>query len=193
MFDVFGNPYLGLVVAVISMVGIWLFKILRPEKARWWQSFIPVMIFVLALGVDYFVKTDAEKIRAAISDGIKAFKQQKIEPIEQMIADDYSDDARSGKQLILAYCKALFVVTPVEKVTMLSKAVNVEGSKGDFTSKAAVKFAKQSEIAQAGKEYMLVKFRVYFRKTPDGKWLIYSTDILEIDQKPVNWKQIDSI
>ena len=140
----------------------------------------------------FLVQTDKEKILAAFNTGIKSFQEQNVEPIREIIADDYSDAAHGSKELIVAYCQAMFQVAPVEKVTTFSRQTQIERTTATFTIESMVKFTEQSEIAKMGKAFLIVKTRLYFKKTPEKKWLITGSEILELDKKPVNWNQIKS-
>jgi len=193
ILNIFENPFLLLIVAFAVTISVWVLRILRPEKSTWRQSLIPLSIVVIAFGLDYLFKTDNEKIQNAVKTSKKAFVAQQIGPITEVISEDYSDAAHSSKTLILAYCQALFEVAPVKKVSMLSKNVNIQGQTADFTAEAVIRFDEKSEIAQMGKSVMLVKFRLHFKKTPDKSWLVNSSDILEIDRKPLNWSYIKNI
>lgn len=190
MWNVFEYPFVGIGLAVASMVGLKIFGAFWPDKKRKWHLAIPLLIIVLALAVAYFVQTDREKIIAAVSSGVNAFEQQNIEPIREIIADDYYDAAHSSKELILAYCQAMFETAAVEKITIYSRQIEIEDGNAIFTGEALVKFTEGSQIAQLGKTLMLVKARLNFRKTADKKWLIVSSEILELDKKPVNWNQL---
>lgn len=190
MFNVFESPLLLSLTAVVSVIVIWVMRVARPDKIGWRYSMIPILIMAAAFSLDFFVKTDREKINSALNIAIKAFTLKQIEPISEIVAADYSDPANSSKMMILAYCKALFEIAPVEKISLLSKNLKINGSKAVLTSDAMVKFAPESEITKMGQSLMLVKFRLYFRKTAQKQWLVHSSNILEIDRKAVNWGQV---
>ena len=145
---------------------------------------------ILAFAIAYFVQTDKEKILAAVNKGIKAFETQDIQPIREIIADDYSDSAHSSKELIVAYCQALFETATVDKITLYSRQLNIEDSAATFIMEGLVKFNENSRIAQMGKPLLLVKARLMFHETAEKNWLINSTEILELDRNPVNWNQL---
>jgi len=175
------------------MIGLWLVGIFFPQKRRMWHAVIPFIILLLAFAVAFLVQTDREKILSAVKKGVKAFETQNIEPMKEIIADDYSDLSNSSKEYVLAYCQALFQTAMVEKITMYSRQTEISSDKATFTAKALVKFDKNSDIARMGKEFLLVKARFYFGKTPNKKWIIYSSEILELDRKAVDWNMIKSI
>lgn len=189
-FNIFEYPFIGIGIAFLSMIAFWLYRIFRPDKKRKWHFAVPFIIIALAFGLCFLVQTDREKIYAAFNTGIKSFQLQKIEPIRQIIADDYSDAANGSKELLVAYCQALFQVAPVEKVTTFSRQTQIEHTTAAFTIESMVKFTEQSEIAKMGKPALIIKARLHFKKTPDKKWLITGSEILELDRKPVNWNQL---
>jgi len=198
MFNIFEYPFVGIGLAVIVMTGLWIFDALRPDKKRKWHFAVPFVIAALAFAISYFVQTDKEKIFGAVNKGIKAFEQQKIEPIKEIVADDYTDPYHSSKDLIVAYCQALFQTATVEKISIFNRQIEMDSTsspqvnddKAVFTTEGLVKFTEQSEIAKMGKPFLIVKARLHFKKTPQKKWLINSSEILELDRKPVNWGQL---
>jgi len=151
---------------------------------------LPAVIIVSSFAIAFFVQTDREKILGAVNKGIKAFEERKIEPIREIIADDYFDAAHSSKEYIIAYCQALFETATIDRVTFLGRKTEIENDKAVFTTEVFVNFAEESEIAKMGKPFLIVKARFYFVKISDGRWLINSSEILELDRKAVNWNQL---
>lgn len=190
MWNIFEYPFVGIGIAVISMIALWILGAFWPEKKRKWHFAVPFVIIGLAFAVEYLVQTDKEKIQAAINKGIKAFETQNIQPIREIIADDYTDTAHSSKEFIIAYCQALFETAAVGKITLYSRQIEVKDDTAAFTTEAIVKFAENSRIAQMGKSFMLVKARFHFKKTQDKRWLINNCEILELDRNSVNWNQL---
>jgi hypothetical protein len=86
----------------------------------------------------------------------------------------------------------MFEVAPVEKVTTFSRQTQIEQTTAVFTIESMVKFTEESEIAKMGKAFLIIKARLHFKKTPDKKWLITGSEILELDKKPVNWNQLNN-
>ena len=190
MWNVFEYPFLGIGIALIVFIALWIFRRFCPDKKRWWQLLIPLLIAIAAVAVAYFVETDKEKIQGAINKGIKAFEQQKIEPIREILANDYSDPYHSSKELIVAYCQALFQTATIQKISIFNRQIEIKDNKAIFTVEGLVKFTEQSEIAKMGQPFLIVKARFRFRKTPETRWQIYSSEILELNRQPVNWNQL---
>ncbi|HAL44790.1 MAG TPA: hypothetical protein DCP47_02575 [Phycisphaerales bacterium] len=190
MWNLFEYPFVGIGIGLITFIGFWIFRVVWPSKKRRWQYFVPLAIYIAAFAVAYFVQTDNEKITATINKGISAFQKNQIEPIREIISDDYSDSLHSSKEIIVAYCQALFQTITVDKVTFLSKKSEIKNNRAMLTIEAMVKFAEQSQIAQMGKPFLIVKGRFSFVKTADKKWVINSSEILELDRQPIDWDQI---
>ncbi|MCX5632888.1 MAG: hypothetical protein NTW93_04330 [Phycisphaerae bacterium] len=190
MFNIFEYPFVGIGLAVVSMFALWVFGAVRPDKKRKWHFAVPFVIAALAFAIAYFVQTDKEKVLGAVNKGIKAFEKQKIEPIKEITADNYTDIANTSKEMLIAYCQGLFQTAAVEKITLFSRRIEIDGDKATFMMEGLLKFTEQSEMAKMGKPFLIVKARLHFKKTPQKKWLINSSEILELDRKPVNWGQL---
>ncbi|MDD5134236.1 MAG: hypothetical protein PHP01_02340 [Phycisphaerae bacterium] len=190
MFNIFEYPFAGIGIAVLSMMVFWLYNAFYPAGRKWWHFTVPFIIASSAFATAFFVQTDKEKIQAVVYIGIKAFEKRDIKPVNEIVADDYNDFSCSSKEQLLAYCRTLFQFAAVEKVTIFSREIKVYGQRGIFKAEMMVKFAEDSDIAEAGKTFMIVKARFYFKKIPQGKWVIYNSEILELDRQPVNWNQL---
>jgi len=190
MWNVFEFPFLGIAIGLTVFICFWIFRVVCPSRKRRWHYFVPLAIYIAAFAVSYFVETDNEKVLAVLNKGISAFQQRDIQPIKEIIADDYADSLHSSKTYIVAYCQGLFETAMVDKVTFLSRKTDIQGGSATMTFEASVKFAEQSHIAQMGKSFLFIKAKLYFEKTADKRWLINSSEILELDRNPIDWKQI---
>ena len=193
MFNIFQQPWTLVVAAIICLLIVLVFRAVSIEKKRPWQLTLPFVIVGLALGLDLIVKTDYEKINTTFNRAVDSFETKSIEQIEPVIADDYADTANDSKTFVLVYCEGLFHVAPVKKISTLSKEITIEERKAEFTAEVIVRFLEESDIAKMGKPFLFVKARLFLRKTDDKKWLVYSSKLLELDRKSVNWQQIKQL
>src|SRR4030043_145917 len=108
MWNIFEYPFVGAAVAVIVMFGLWLVGIFSPQNRCRWHPLIPLAILLVSFAIEFLVHTDREKILGTTKKGIEAFETQRIEPLREIIAADYSDLANFSKEGLLAYCQALF-------------------------------------------------------------------------------------
>ncbi|UCE47264.1 MAG: hypothetical protein JSW47_16875, partial [Phycisphaerales bacterium] len=62
MFDFFEQPYTLIGGAVLVLFGVLTFRSVLPEKRRWWQWLLPMVLAGSAFGLDAMVQTDSEQI-----------------------------------------------------------------------------------------------------------------------------------
>jgi hypothetical protein len=189
MFDFFEQPYTLIGAAVLVLFGILTFRSFCPEKRRWWQLLIPVLIVVAAFGTDMLVQTDLEKINAVIKAAINAVQEEDYRAIGATIADNYSDSYHSTKQDLMAHCKRELSKPLVEKIKKPSRLIDISDSNATATLFTVIILDKNSYLSQY-KSFLLVKARLSLRKQPDKTWLISRIEILEIDRQPISWKGI---
>ena len=60
--NIFQSPWLLLTISVIALGVTAIIRQTWPQKRRWWQIPVFVMLAAASFGIDYFVKTDYEKI-----------------------------------------------------------------------------------------------------------------------------------
>jgi len=190
MLNIFEQPWTLTVVAVLVLFGLFQFRSIFPEKRRWWQLLLPVFLTAFAFGLDFFVKTDLEKIRAVVKTGIKAVEQENCDAIEKIIADNYSDSHHDTKASLMAHCRTELARSPVEKNKKVSLLIEVSPPQATADLTAWIKFDTASYIAQTYKQLFLIEVKLYFQKQPDKRWLINRVELIEVDKQPVSWRQV---
>ena len=190
MFDIFEQPWALVGAAVLVLFGMLTFRSFCPEKRRWWQLLIPVLLAVAAFSADMLVQTDLEKINSVIKDAINAVQQENYRAIEAVIADDYSDSYHSTKQQLLDHCRRELSKPLVDKGKKTGQLIDISDSNATAIIFAVIIFDKNSFISQNYKSFLLVKARLSLLKQPDKRWLISRIEILELDKQPTNWNRI---
>lgn len=186
MFNIFQQPWTLLAIAAIAFLVVMIF---RPKR----EMLIPLAIALLAFGLDYLVKTDYEKIKAAIIDGTEAVKAKQIEPIDQIVDDDYYDELNGDKRAILAYCEAIFQVAPIERVIRRELEITIEDKKAEVLWRGWIFFGTDGDLQDIAEQTLQVKMRLHFRKDSDKQWRMYTSEMLEINNNPTSWRQIKSL
>jgi len=189
MFDIFEQPYTLIGAAVLVLFGILTFRSFCPEKHRWWQLLIPVFLAIAAVGADMLVQTDLEKINSVIKAAINAVQQEDYNAIGATIDNNYSDSYHSTKQLLLDHCRQELSKPLVDKIKKPARKIDISDSNATATLFVVIILDKNSYITEY-KPFLQVKARLSFRKQPDKRWLISRIEILEIDQQPINWRNI---
>ena len=86
MWNFFEQPWTLLGAAVIVLLGVLTFRIVWPEKRAWWQWLLPVGIAVLAVGLDWAVATDYEKIDRIGKIAMRAAEQEDCAALGRLLA-----------------------------------------------------------------------------------------------------------
>ena len=189
MFDIIEQPWTLVGASILVLFGILTFRSFCPEKRRWWQLLVPVLLAAAAFGADILVQTDLEKITSVIKTTIKAVQQEDCSAIGAAIADDYSDSYHNTKRQLLDHCRSELSKPLVEKGKKTGLMVKISDSNATAVLFAVIIFDKNSYLAQY-KSFLLVKARLSLRKQPDKRWLISRIEILELDRMPTSWNSI---
>jgi hypothetical protein len=190
MFDIFEQPWTLVCASVLVLFGTLTFRSFCPEKRRWWQLLVPVLMTVAAFGADLLVQTDLEKINSVINAAIRAVQQEDCRAIEAVIDNNYSDSYHSTKKQLLDHCRRELSKPLVEKGKKTGLLIDISDSNATVILFATIIFDKNSYISQNYKSFLLVKARLSLRKQPDKRWLISRIEILELDRQPTSWKHI---
>jgi len=188
MWNFFEQPWTLLGAAVIVLFGVLTFRSVWADKQKWWQWLFPVGVAALALGLDFGVTTDPEKVNRAITTGIKAGEREDIVAISRLIAADYEDSYHKSKQALLDRCRARLVPPAIDRIRKVGRPkVQLSPSQATATLAMWITFDKESYWAQSYKPNALVVMQLYFRKQPNKTWLLNRAEVLEVDKMPVNW------
>jgi len=190
MFDFFEQPYTLIGAAVLVLFGMLTFRSVLPEKRRWWQLLVPVLVVAGAFGLDFAVRTDLEKINAVINTGMKAVEEENLIAIEAIIAEDYRDSYHNTKRDLMSHCRSRLSQPLVKKNKKRACLVQLSPPKAIATLFTLITFDKSSDISQSYKSFFLTKVELHLQKQSDKNWLINRVEVLELDRQPVNWRSI---
>jgi hypothetical protein len=190
MPGIFDKPWTLLGAAVLVLFGMLTFRSIFPEKRRWWQLPVPLLLAFAAFSVDMLVQTDLEKINSVINTALKAVQQRDYNAIEAAIADNYSDSYHGTKLQLMAYCRKELQRSLIKKIKKTGLLPDISDSNAKAILFATVIFDENSYISQNYKSFLLVKARLSLQKQTDKRWLINRIEILEIDRLPRSWKEI---
>ncbi len=189
MFNLFETPWLLLIISIIVLAVVTIIRQSRPDKSRWWQLLMPVILAGLAFGVDFFVKTDYEKIESVIDLASKAAAGRDIDQVDVIISPDYHDLIHDSKDELMAFCRAIFSTPLIEKTKTRYTIIKVSAPKATCELEVVVHLEPESIYAAAGR-IIFIKAKLYFTKTPKRNWLISGSQILAVNNQPSNWKNI---
>ena len=103
MSDIFEQPWTLVFAGFIVLIIVWIWQAVFFDKSKVWQWFIPAVIVIAGFGLDYFIKTDTEKIHGKIKTLVEAAEEEDCETIGKLISEDYGDSHHNSKRKLLNY------------------------------------------------------------------------------------------
>lgn len=191
MFNLFEQPLTLLAAAGITLLVLLIFRTVFPDKRHWWQFALPIILAASAFGVDFLIQTDREKIRMVINTALKAVEKENPDTIDQIISDNYSDSYHNTKQALMHYCRTWLAQPLIKKNYKTILQMDISPRQAVVTLTVRTVFEQQSVAARNYKQIIVTKARLDFEKQHD-KWYIHRVEILELDHRPVRWREIKS-
>ncbi len=189
MFDIFEQPWTLLIIAILVLPVVLMLRRIFPEKRYWGQWLLPAFLIASAFGFDLLVKTDLEKINAVINTAVKAVEQENPDAIEAIISDNYRDSYHNTKRDLMYHCRAKLSEPLVEKNKKRPPIIEISSPKATVTLTVIIHFDKQSYVYQDIR-LMWAKVKLDLQKEQDKRWLINRVEILEINMRRANWRDI---
>ncbi|MFH1616565.1 MAG: hypothetical protein ABIG61_15960 [Planctomycetota bacterium] len=187
MFDVFEQPWLLLIAAVVIHFILGVVRFIKADRRRWWYYVPAIALVFAAIGLDFFVRTDLEKVNAVIKNCKKAVETQDVKMLVSYVAPDYYDSGNHTHRSFVNLCDSLLSEPLVEKATIMNKQIELGTLKTNVLMSVWLKLHEQNTVARY-KTVAAVRIKLIFTKQPDRKWLIRGLEILEVDNHPVNWR-----
>jgi hypothetical protein len=191
MFNIFQQPWTILLVAVIVSLVISIYHWLFPERKRWTHLLIPLIIAVAAIAMDFFVKTDRERITALLNTAMMAVQEENADAIDALIAPDYADSHHNDKQSLMRYCRMMLAGPLVEKNKKWDLKIDLSPPTATATFTVITHFDPQSHIYQSYLRVLITKMQLDLQKQPDKSWLITRAEVLELNRQPASWNNIN--
>ena len=191
MFNLFEQPWTLLIAAVITLLVLLLYRRILPDKRHWWQIALPAFLVAAALGLDFFIKTDTEKIKTVIKTVVKAIEQENPAAIEPVISSNYRDSYHKSKTQLISHSRARLSEQLIQKNIARFVSLEIQGKKATVVLTIRIVFDKQSSIYDL-KRLMFTEFEFVLQKAQDNSWLINQAEILEIDGRPIKWRDISA-
>lgn len=188
MSNIFEQPWILLAVAFVLLVVVYIIRTSYYEKSKWWHLLIPVFACVAAFGVDYLVKTDHEKVKEVLESVIDATMAKDVDAIAPLIAEDYRDRYHPTKQFIMMTCRHMISRHKFQSIVMTYDAITIKGEIADAEILVRLRIDPEN-MSMPAPEFNFAKLNLTLKKKPDASWVIKSTELVEINKTPVNWKR----
>lgn len=193
MTNVFEQPWLFLIAALVVFLAVGTWRALIPDKNRWWQWCFPLAVALVGLGLDFFVATDHEQVVAITRALLRVVAAEEDTKLAPMIASNYRDKLHLSRERFLSHTRSGLSQSPINKLTKISREVeSLTSSEATIRLFVGIVFEKESVVASVYKQQVLALLRIHLAKQSDGTWQIYRIDLLEVDKQPMNWDRIPS-
>ena len=187
MANIFESPWSLVIAAICSLVTILLLHMVLPEKKRYWHLLIPVTIAITAFAIDYFVRTDNEKIHYTISKAAKAVENENINILSTTIDRNYEDSFHKNRDSLISHAQDILSQPIIKNIYWSMISIDIKTEKSTASIFARVVFEPSF---QAYSKIMLVKANMSLKKQKNSNWLIEKMEITEINKQPFRWNLI---
>ena len=186
MMNIFEQPWLLLIVAGVVFLVVAFFRDLLPARRGWLFWLLPVVIAILAFGIDYLVQTDKEKIEAVLAKARRAVEGEDIRALASLISNDYHDSIHPSKQALLNHFGERLSEPVIEEIVPAIVSLDIKPPDAKVVFTARVMFDPKGPVYEYRK-MMLFKLQADLRRE-GGEWFFSRTEILTIDLQPAGWK-----
>jgi hypothetical protein len=191
MWNIFEQPWAGLAAAVILLNIMAVVRWFVPLERKW-LFLPPVAVALLALGLCYLVDTDRELVERVMSKAIDGVRQQKPDVIAGLVAPDYSDSRHHSRDALIGAWKQWMGRFAFDHVGTSDVVYDISRGSATVTFSWLVRFARQPGHP-TDMDGMIVfgRAKVTLVETPHRKWLVRSSELLELMNHPTNWQRVD--
>lgn len=179
---------LALAIAALLISAIAHVVFTDKRHLRHWLA--PIALAALAVGLDFIVKTDLEKINTVINTTLKAVEQENPDAIEKIIVQDYRDSYHNNKAALMAHCRRFLREPLVKKNKTWPPKIEIQSPNATVTLKVTTHFEPRSRYYREFTTFVVSKVELYLQKQPDKKWLISRAEVREVNNQPVHWSDI---
>ena len=190
MFNFFEQPWTLLGASILVLFGVLTFRSVWAQKRHWWQLLIPLVLAGAAVGLDFFVATDLEKIHVVAKTLLRAVESEDCETLADLIASDYQDSRHRDKASLMIHCHRELDGPTIQVLKKKGHAVELSGTQATMKLSLFARLEKNSRWARQYKEVALVRIQLSLTRRPEGRWLVNRAEILEVDGFPVSWRGI---
>ncbi|MFC1677005.1 hypothetical protein ACFL3G_08080 [Planctomycetota bacterium] len=193
MFNLFEQPWTLVGVGVIAVFCLWLFRVFFPDKWRWRQLGIPVLIVLLGFGLDWLVDSDSERIDTLIETMITSIREERPLQFESIVSENYADSVHSSKDSFMQYVNARLSKPAVESAYEAIISEEMGSRSAEIVMTIRFVFDKEGEVYQSFVRLILAKIKLELVKENDGRWLIESIEVRELNKQPTKWRDIRTL
>ena len=187
MANVFENVWLMLTVAGVALIII---SVIRQDRPEWgyWPLLVPVAIVGLAFALDAAVKTDTESVNEIISTCKQAAVDGNTKAFMTVVSPNYTDASHHDRAGLEATARRVLGKASIKKIKTQSHLLTMGSGVAESRLSVVVHLSSDSQYAAAG-SLVFVSMKLDYEKI-EKKWMINRTEIVSINNHPMNWNDI---
>lgn len=189
MTNIFQSPWLLLFISLVLLMVVAALRQSFPEKQRWWQLLLPLLLAIIALGLDYFIKTDYEKVKHMIKCARDAVVAEDADALARTLSPGYSDRSHNSGDQLVRFLRSFFTTTQIDKARQTTGQIVIDAPTATAENVYLVHVGPNSAYTQAATIYY-VKVRLRLEKNADAQWLITGCELLELNFQPFHWRDL---
>ncbi len=190
MTNIFQTPWLLLFISLVLLLIIAVWRQSYPEKQRWWQLLLPLVLAIIAFGLDYFVKTDYEKVKHTIKCARDAVVAEDADALATTLSPGYSDRSHNSRDELVSFMRSFFATTKIDRAPQKKQfKFDINAPTATVENLYRVHVEPNSAYTQAASLYF-VKARIRLTKNTDAQWLIINLELLELNFQPFHWRDL---
>ena len=178
-----------MIIAAAVWVVVSIVAVFKGIEQRRWRLFMPLMLGLLALPIDYFVKTDYEKVDIAVKTIFNSAIEATPEKIYPLISENYSDAGHKSKKYLMAFCKSHFSRPNIKKINKRYYNIKVDRPTAVCETKLVIILNPESPYAEYANIFT-VEINFYFERTAKGNWQMTTSKIIEVNNHSASWKGV---
>lgn len=183
MYDIYDNPWLLFFISLTVLVIVVMYRRIFPDKCRFWQLIIPFALMAAAFGMDYFVKTDHEKIEITIKQAVTATKNADMVSMAPLISPDYSGNMFISKKDLLESLGRHSKKANILRIKIRQNFIEIDNETATSKMRITVFMQPDSDFAP-GNTLLFIELELEFAKRRDN-WLVSSMDVISLNDDPL--------
>ena len=189
MTNIFQAPWLLLFVSLVLLLIVAVCRQSYPEKQRWWQLLLPLVLAILAFGLDHFIETDFEKVKHTIKCARNAVVAEDADALAMTLSPEYSDRSHKSRKQLVSFMRSFFTTTMIDKAPQTAGQPVIDAPTATVENTYRVHVEPNSAYTQAASLYY-VKVRIRLAKNANAQWLITGCELVELNFQPFHWRDL---
>ena len=189
MTNIFQTPWLLLFISLVLLIVVTVVRQNSPEKQLWWLLLLPLVLAIIALGFDYFIKTDYEKVKQAVKHARDAIVAEDADALARTLSPGYSDRSHNSGDQLVGFLRSFFATTQIDKAPQTTGQIVIDAPTATAENVYRVHVGPNSAYTQTASLYY-VKVRIRLTKNADAKWLITGCELRELNFQPFHWRDL---